>query len=326
MVDPVRTPTFHGFDVAFTSQVDQQVQYREACFNHKEAFVAAGWTVIDSVNGTGSAPAGTDTWNTTSDIVFAAGGSNHSWCQLRSPSGFLTDSETMDIVLDCNNASPDTTPQQMELYCATTPVFSGGTATARPTSAEETTVLTNGRNIIPWTAVTSGRWTSYYTSRGDVWFGVKPEGILEWRHVNHLFSNDNSNGGGEGNKRFVLFGRSDASFDVFFSSTLVSAANYRGLSPAGTDQDSANGACTAWDVTTWSGGISAGGQTISAPIDIFFDQSTRGRPLGTWPDMYGVPTSLTAGTLDDSETGQTFRRVCFEDVFLFFPTASLPFA
>jgi len=324
MVLPLRTPTIN-FDVAFTSQVDQQVQYREACFALKQLLVAAGWVVERSSDSVSAA--NSDLWLTAANVVWAAAASAHSWITLVSPVGWLPNSGQVRILMDCNNAAPDTTPQQMQTFFQAASYGAGGTNTTRPPAVgTETTANINGDNIIPWVSPLAGRYTTWRTARGDVMMIVKLQGTLQARWAFILSSNDNLSGGGEGDNRFFCFTNDSASVDVLPASLLGNTTYWKGLDPGATVADPPNAQSTAWSISNWTGGISGGGQTIAVPIDMFADIAARGRPLGSLVDVYAVPTSLPAGELDDAETGQTFRRICIGDVMLYVPTASLPFA
>jgi hypothetical protein len=324
MVLPLRTPTIN-FDVAFSSQVDQQVQYREACFAVKTLFTSASWVVeraCDSVS-----VASSDLWLTAANVVNAAAGSAHSWITMVSPVGWLPNSGQIRVTLDCVAPTPDTTPQIMQVFFQAASYGATGSITARPPAVgTETAALINGSNIIPWTTVVAGRYTTWRTARGDVMMMIKPQGTLEARWAFILRSNDDTDGGGEGDNRFYFFAHDSSSATVMTSVNMASTSSCRGLSPGGSNADVPTAESSIWSVSSWTGGISGGGQTVAVPIDLYSDVAVRGRPLGSLIDIYAIPTSLPAGTLDDAETAQTFRRICIDDVLVYVPTASLPFA
>jgi hypothetical protein len=111
---------------------------RNALFLIKAALVAFAsnpWLVINSVNGTGSAPIGTDTWLTNSNIIGGAPGSNHSWIQIRQ-TGIATNFE---MVIDCVAANLST----VTVVISPSAGFTGGSATARPTATDEIVLLSN---------------------------------------------------------------------------------------------------------------------------------------------------------------------------------------
>lgn len=324
MVAPLRTWTI-VMDTAFTDQLDQQVQYQEAVFNLKNTFINAGWTVSRSSDGATSGAS--DLWVDAGDIQFSnSGAAARSWITLAPPSGWLGAGETLELLIDCNNPNPDTTPQLVSIQAADQ-VYTGGTDQTPPTTAGlETTVITVGDNIIPWTSVETGRWTSWYSSRGDVMFGVKIQGTLQWRHFFMIHSNTNADGGGQGGNRWYMFARDSATAEILTSGNLNSTSSWRGWDAGAAALDNPEAHSTCWQVTTWTNGLNFNGETITSPIDVLQDVAVRGRAMGSLVDVYATPTTLTAGTLDDSETLQTQRRICFGDIMLFVTTASLPFA
>lgn len=324
MVQPLRTPTI-VFDVAFTSQVDQAVQYREAIFAAKTAFLAAGWAVercSDSVSAASS-----DLWLTAANIVNAAAGSAHSWIVMVSPIGWLPNSGQIRVTLDCIAPTPDTTPQLWQVYFQNASHGATGTNTDRPPAVgTETAILTVGQDIIPWPTAVAGRYTTWTTARGDVMMIIKPQGVMEARFAFILTANTDTDGGGEGDNRFYFFAHDSNTAGILTAANLGNTSACRGLSPGGSNADASAAESSIWNVTLWSGGISGGGQTVAVPIDLYANVAVRGRPLGSVIDIYAVPTTLPAGTLDDAETGQTYRRICMDNVMIYVPTASLPFA
>lgn len=325
MVEPVRTWTI-SFDNPFSNQLDQQVQYRESCFNIKDTYVNGGWTVIASSNGVVANL--NDNWNSSADIVFASAGAR-SWIVMRSPVGWLPGTDQVELCMECNNSSPDATPQQMQSFFAANPFFDVTTpvTTARPTSGNETAANSSGDDVIPWTGVLTGRWTSWYSSRGDVVFGVKPQGVLQWRHFQVLTANTDVNGGGTGSYRFGFFSRSSSSTGVLTASDINNGNNWRGIAPDSVSTDSPQGESTVYGgAAVWASGLDVGGVTVSSPIDLYSNSPSRGRSLGTVVDFYAGPQNLPNGELDDAETLQVLRRQFFDSTWLYVPTALLPFA
>lgn len=120
---------------------------RNALFIIKAALISFAtnpWTVRNSVNGTGAAPAGTDTWLTNTALIGAAPGTNHSWIQLRQ-TGIATNFE---LVIDCNTSS---SLANATIVISPSAGFTGGTATARPTATDEIVLITTAN----WGGITT---------------------------------------------------------------------------------------------------------------------------------------------------------------------------
>lgn len=98
------------------------------------------WTVEASSDSVSANLAGSDLWTSTfnaSKIVRAAAGVAHSWIVLKSPAALGPFYVCIDIA-----GAADTTA--MSIFASKTAFSTGGTITARPTSATEWTVMPNG--------------------------------------------------------------------------------------------------------------------------------------------------------------------------------------
>ncbi len=100
-------------------------------------------THYDVVIASGAAGPATDRWVTNANLIWAAAGTAHSWVVLRQTGV----SATFEVLISCEAAS--TNGSLLTIY-ASSLGFSGGTGLARPTAADETTVLAGtswgGRN------------------------------------------------------------------------------------------------------------------------------------------------------------------------------------
>jgi hypothetical protein len=323
MPNPTRTWTISNNN-AFSNQADQQVQFREAVFNLKDTFVNAGWTVTISSNGT-TAGAG-DNWATDADVVLGTSG-NGSWVVLRSPTGWIPNSDQIEGLLYVNDtgANPQIAPFQL-----TTSTWTGGSTATLPTATPSTTVLTSGDEVIPWTSVVSGQWNSWYSSRGDVMFAVKITATLEFRHFFALTGNVDGDGSGKGDQRWGLFARSSTSAEVLTTANIPTSINWRTSNPLGTDLTNALTLdCLVWDTTgttSWTNGVDFEGNAISGVLSFFSNDSTEGRYLGDFIDFTAAAPNTPAGTLDDSETSQTQRRIVIGDIWIYVNAADIPLA
>lgn len=307
---------------AFSSAVDQQVQFREAVFNLKATFVNAGWTVVRSSNAT--VIDGSDNWTTDADVVLGTSG-NGSWIVFRSPVGWIPNSEQIELLLFVNDtgANPQTAPIQI---CPQG--YRNGSTTALPTAnGSQTTVLTLGDDVIPWSAIpaNNGRWTSWYTSRGDVMFGVKEETIDFFRFFTLITGNVDADGGGDGDQRWALFA-STSTVNIFGGSGAhLSSGRWRGTIPSGDSFPTTEPATVSTNINSWVLGLDIDGATLDTKMTLWIDSAVDGRYLGRWVDVFAAPVNLPFGTLDTSEGAQDPRRVGLGEVWVYMPAAALPF-
>lgn len=306
---------------------DQAIQYQEIWYAQHASLVAAGWTVLRSSDGTTASAA--NNIASASDVVIDVNTNAHTWAVYRSPADWLTGSDFLYLLFSTNNTAADTTPQIATKQFSTTD-WDGGSwdETTNPTTTGTTTsVATSGDDIIPWTTATTGRYMTQYSSRGDWRFGVKIEGTGQWRHFEILQSMSDAVGGGHGDYRFAYYASSSASTEVLTVSSLGNATNWRGLDAGGNNNDNPEAACTMFGVGSWINGVDFSGQIVTAPIDLMADiTGGRGRWLGTIPDLWGTSDDLPFGSLDDTESGQTQRRVSSASGIMLhgIPTADLP--
>lgn len=316
MPNPSRTWTIN-INQTFSSTVDQQIQFREACYALKVLMVAAGWTVTLSSDGTTASAA--DNWTSAAALEINTTGSG-AWCVLTSPGGWS--SSTASILLYINNASADTTPQGFVVR-GTNGSYTGGSVSALPTASTAETAISSSPQALGHTSAVDARYATWRSSRGDIALMVKTAGAATVTNYIALTSNADGNGGGLGSNRWwvtQVSGTSDAmssSFMGSFSTSLSSggAASVTTVITGG----------LPWSMSAWTSGLDYSGETIMGVMEIGQNSATTGRQLGQWIDMYSVPTALAFGVLDDSESAQTQRRVVVGDVAVYAPTASLPF-
>lgn len=213
---------------------------------------------------------------------------------------------------------------------ATTGMTGGANGSLPTATGNQTAIITTGDDMIPWTSLASGRYSTWYTSRGDIMFGLKREGKGLFAHFMMLISNEDDNGGGAGNQRWHFFAASSNTANVLLWTTLSATGNRKGTDPAGLNTTMAISAqSTVWYATgSWTDGLDQQGETNDVPIDLWHNGNAAASPryYGQLVDLYGAPITLPFGALDDSERSQTQRRVCVGDgLWLYAPTAALPF-
>lgn len=315
MPNPQRTWTV-SINNSFSSTSDQVVQFQEAVLGLKQLMTAAGWTVVLSSNTVTASAA--DNWSTTSDIVLGLLG-NGSWIVLQSPAAF---GSTIQFLLYVDNASGDTTPQDINVRF-TSGTYSGGTTTTLPTaSVTATAVFTSGRSIIPWTAVLNGRWASWRSTRGDVMFGVKQQADSQFRFFFLFMSMEDASGGGTGNYRQFMWINS-ATTDALISFTATRGRSF--VEDGSAAYVDAMPSSALFEIAAVTNGFDMQGRGMSDDIEIW-QAGTRPRSMGTLVDVQAAypQTDPAHGTVIDGEHTQTLRRVRTGCLYLYMPTASLP--
>lgn len=325
MTNPTGTWTI-TINNAFDSITDENDMFKQAFYNLKSLLVSAGWTVSRSNNGSTC----TDADNITSKSAVGLGiAGTGAWAVLSSPSGWLPNSGTLYMLLLVETADVASSPYAQYDIRVSNQNYTGGNTTTLPTTAGTAGALTTSSDtLLPWDASLPLPAYMYlaYNTRGDVIFGVKQAGIAMFSSLVMILSCTDAFGGGQGNYRFAIFSYASglAANDMIVYNILQSSGYTLGIDSGASSADAPLFTSSLWTANTWIG-IDGQGETVDFPIDIFSNQATRGRYLGTYPDIRAAPTGLTFGELDDAEDDQTYRKVCVGDLWLYAPTASLPF-
>lgn len=305
----------------FSDQEDQQVQYREACWNLKQTMLLAGWSVVLSTDGT-NAPNATDQWTSAAILLFGNGASPRAWIVLRSPDDWVVGTGLYNyILIGLDNATPSTNPRAITLRgsCRT---FTGGSTTTYPTSAGDTWTHASV-NLLGYTSVVRALWCAWWTEDGDVYFGIKGVGVscfstfLAFRSSGVLAETD----GGAGIYRaFYLFVTSAAvTTDVVTWTTLQTGGSFRffmqnEITPA---SNTLNWLSSVSYFASWPRGASDGGAIPDSPIDVGSNNATSGenRFLGQLVDVRGAPTNAPFNELIDGDTDPV-ELVCIGDIWM----------
>lgn len=296
---------------AFSSAVDQQVQYQEALYNWIDTFRTAGWTVVRSSNSV-TAGAG-DNIASPADIVWGTGGSVRSWVVLSPPAafwGYVTPWEIGNVLIAANETAGDTTPQVIEFRWVTNGTYTGGTTTANPTASGGTDTQPGSANIrstfIPWSTPVAGNWASWASTQGDVVFGIKQDGQIGWRTWAMVCSFASGEPQlGYGNFRPAIFGiGSPTAGGAASGGALASTTNWSagGRSFANASLTSLSAASYAWNFSSWTGGAEF---TRGIPAsEIFLANNTASdvaRFIGRIVDFYGSPQLAPQGEVQDGD-------------------------
>lgn len=308
---------------AFSDQNDQLLQFQESFFSLKTLLLAAGWGVRSSSNGTTADTS--DNLVSVADIVTGLAGFG-AWIVFRSPVGWIPGAEQIDLTFYVDdNAAPF---QKAPFRFCPSGYNTDGTTSSLPTpiASETAVVATPNFNIIPWTVKTTGRWNGWYTSRGDIMFGVKQLGRRFFQNFMFLSGNVDGDGEGKGLQRWVYGASSSSAFSDVLTNPYTSSINWRG---SRTDKVVTGPIILTTDgqtVGAWSDGYDYKGETKILEAHHFITVASHGRHLGEFMGGdVGVAISLTPfGTLHDLEDAQTFRRVCISGFWVYFPAADLP--
>jgi hypothetical protein len=314
---------------SFASSVSVDLQFQEAFFVIKELYKSAGWIHQASSKGDGATFSTTpgnvnDVIASSADVGIGTSGNGAYWVG-KSPIGWIPGSDQIEVLFYVNDLSP----AQVAPTLFTSSTYTGGDATTLPTPAvagRETTSNSSGWNIIPWSVAVAGAYIAEFSDRGDLQFTVKQVGVSDFKYNYLLRGNTDLIGGGKGNYRF--FHRSIHGASNVFSSGSFTSTYLRGLSPAGlTPSGGMEFSCTCWTVGNWLNGRDWEGEGIDVDIDCYHDWTADQRYLGKVLDYRGYPNNLPYAELDDSESGQTYRKFATgttDNIWIYVPTAALP--
>lgn len=152
MALPALTKTWqYSLNNVFVTTGSALTDHRQVMRGAKNALIGFGstpWAVRGSSNSTVAALDSVDRWAANGDLVWADGGSAHSWIVLRQ-AGIATNTEVCIDLIPLTNSVQG--PRATIVYSATAG-FTGGSTTARPTATDEIVLLSN----VSWMGTTAG--------------------------------------------------------------------------------------------------------------------------------------------------------------------------
>ena len=311
MATPVRTITTSMNNILNQPAVEDQ--FRECLFQLKETAVAAGWVVEQSCNGVSVDTE--DLWDIPTEIPNLNSGSGHSWVVLSTP---VTFTHKTSILLSTKNILSGFPEFDFKF---TKGSFTGGTTSVLPT-ATSPVITAPGDRFFNWT-ITTGRTGSYCTwtmDDGSFWFAVKEPGEKIFHTVILVETGTQTTDANDGQYRLLVCVNHQSTANAWGASlgTNMRTINYNGFESSGTKVVYSH---VRAGTVGWLDGQSGNGQTLVSPFRVGVNTSI-GRFLGTIFDLWGGPTNLAYGVLDDSENGQTQRLVGVGDGAMVFVTAS----
>lgn len=292
----------------FSSDTDQAVQYREAAYFWKEVYVDAGWTVTLSTNGT-NVPDATDQWTSPGVLLYGSGVQPRAWIVLRSPANWVVGAGLFNwIMIGLEHVNTDATPQTIA-YRGSASEFSGGSQTAFPTPVI-TPWMFSAINMLAYPAPVRARWNAWWTADGDVYFGIKGDGVS----CLSTFAFARSSGvladtdGGRGIFRAVygFLPTTQVTTNVLTWTTLTSSTNTRAHTQDGTAFTSGFpiAISVASSLSSWLAGAADVGQVPDAPVELASNSATIGlnRYFGQFVDVRGAPANAPFNELIDGDT------------------------
>lgn len=298
MVTPVNTIDHSEGYVAFSSSVDQAVQYDEACLQLHNLCDAVG-TIEQSCDGSTVSTSGTNISTTAHMVHGTAASQAHTWWIV-----LIGDTR---YLFELDNVNTDTTPQQIRVYKATAPYNTDGSTTTKPTISVAGREFTSATvNIIPnATATASGYFWWHNSAIGSFIFAVKNSGDAFYR-VGICHFQGGTDGDSETDFANLLFLSSGAT-SRFTSTLLESASSYTSMGSIAAGTVSANvGIVTSpvWAVLSQAtNGLAASRAKFRELTFGINSTGSSGRYFGVADDIRACPPNLVFNSEDPNETG-----------------------
>lgn len=297
MVTPINTIDHSEGYVAFSSSVDQTVQYDEACLLLYQLHAAVG-TIEQSCDGSAVNTSGSNIVNVTDMVHGTAASQAHTW--------WIALINDMRILVELDNANSDTTPQQIRMYRASAPYNTDGSTTTKPTISIAGREFTSfAINIIPNATPVACGAAWWRSSSGCYWLGVKNSGDALYR-VSIMGIEGGTDGDGETDFASGVY-RVSGTGDSLENASLTSSTNWQNsIAIAAGTIATAGGVlhCPIWSMGgNWTSGL-VNGRAKFREIALANNQSTTsGRYFGVIDDIRGCPPNLAFNAEDPNETG-----------------------
>lgn len=288
----------------YSSAVDQAVQYRESFFGLKQLVVAAGAVIEASSNG--SVADASDNLASAADCIYGTAGSQPlAYFVARFPTGYGNpNGAQFRLLVVANNANSDTTPQTIDIYAAYGTYSLAGTPTQnRPTTAASE-VSRTGITLIPWTAATTGYFSTWRTSDGDIIFAVK-DSSTDLFDVAILVNAESS---GIGSNTAMVYAVSGS---TSLTSGLANGSNWRAFNDSGTAIVTGFAVQNSmWGAASWTNGHEGAlGYLVATEIDLMTSSAgASGRYFGRWSDVRGNPPGIAFNQRDSTDTDTQILR------------------
>jgi hypothetical protein len=286
VVTPVYSTTIA--QAAFSNDLSQVVQYREAWFYMKEALriagEATGGGVVRACDGVTVSSTDNITDPATDVVQGTPGSQAHTWVEIKIGDCWF--------LFEVNVASGLTTPQNARLFKSTLAYNNNGTTINKPTAqvANRESSSAATFNILGWTAATAGSWFYWVSGAGHVFFATKRDGDTFYTAFVFLSVYDDSAFaaslcvGSATSTNAVIVGNLNAPIGAFGSKA-------GGEISTGATHTTA---CPSWLMTNWTApAVDAEDNKVPHhPIWFGYNSATAGfqRECGYIDDVRGVPT------------------------------------
>lgn len=297
----------------YSSNVDQAVQYRETFYALKALFLAAGWTL--ELSGNGTTASSSDNLPNAAACVYGTHGTQPlAYFVVRAPAGYGNPvGADLRIQVVANNSNADTTPQTVDFYAAWgTYSLSGTPLTNRATTAAAEQSRT-AISIIPWATATTGYLCTWRTTAGDVLIAVKDSATSNFSSVFWV----NAETSAIGHCAAFIYAVGNLT-SCLSSGSLTLVTNFRQwLDDALNGSNALGMAANMWGATSWTLGLEGtSGVLVGGEIDILANAAAgNGRFLGRLSDVRAVPTAAAFNAIDSLDTDPQILR-CAGDILL----------
>lgn len=282
---------------AFSTVIDQTVQYQEHFYEVKESWVAANWTVSISSSGA-TAGAGDNIPNGAAVGLGTSG--NGAWYVVVPPvAGNFGDLEILVAVND--NSAPYITTEWRWGHNGT---YSGGTTASLPThNGDEFTPSLQLESAFHKTTAQDFRWSRIYSTRGDIIHFLKETGVNDILFALLIRSNSDVDGGGFASNRWHLFEAASAA-ESFTWTNMAGSARTHAVNTAGTTEINATLESLAEHLSNWPSGEEALGGVPAIDTDVVSNDASPGenRYFGKAVDIYGAPGNTPFNSIQDGDT------------------------
>lgn len=317
-------------------------QYQNGVFAFHTAWKAAGWSVLNSAGGNNGgghvAGAGDNVIIPTDVTIGTEGAENTTWIEYQMKPGFMLGG-TLYALIVVNNPSADATPDVLQIYLSIDTQFAGGTATTRPTSADEYLHVNSTFQPQAAAAKVNSHAHSAFNDRGGFWFGYSEDAT---NHCETFFwidvadDTETVQNGGPDFANYAVFSAYSRSINGGPSILWGFGVGNRDTTQCATiagDFSVSRTACaivgqanagSGIDMNAFTGGTDGiSGNHPAIPIH-FLQNAVNGRDLGELVDIRQVPGATPNNTLDDSDPSPTTRYVAVDGILLLVQNAQLP--
>lgn len=319
----------HDVNNVIANTLTQVQQYQELFFALHSAFVAAGYTVVASSDGT-TASAG-DNIASTADVVVGGGTSARTWALYEFPPSAQNKGQ---VLLEAEDTAT-TTPQDIRYTFSSLDFdISSISASAAPVEPSVLSYYQTDSVILrDWTTPVDGVWHSIVSDRGDVIFfakrqsstfndfecwircddpaeaGTGAEADLCAFKIHNPFSFSNSGLGAGVTNTSDVGAYTNLSNEI---ASQIAVGGPSGFGPTGGPNSAA-----------WAGGLDAAGRLLVFDLELYTSTEPF-RWMGKWVDIKAVSSNAPGGTVENGDADPIRYAVVAFGVMIPWPAAEFP--